>query len=92
MRTFPRGWPTITPDTATLAAFARELAVARGGVPHTDANRADGPARSLIVCTPVGFEREFARRAARRGSVKPPGCALRPIPEVTKVGPPIGGG
>jgi hypothetical protein len=40
--------------------------------------------------TPAGFEREFARRAARRDGVEPPEWAQQPIPEVTVVGPRIG--
>ena len=80
------------PDATTLAALAGELAIARDGVPHTLASRTDGPARLLIVCTPAGFEREFARRAAWRAGVEPPECALQPILEVTRAAPPIGGG
>jgi quercetin dioxygenase-like cupin family protein len=68
-----------------------ELAFALGGVPHTLANRSGAPARFLIVCTPAGFEREFARRAAAATGTEPPAWALQPIPEVTRVGPPIGG-
>jgi quercetin dioxygenase-like cupin family protein len=67
-----------------------ELAFALGGVPHTLANRSSAPARFVIVCTPAGFEREFARRAAAQAGVDPPKWALQPIPEVTRVGPPIG--
>lgn len=71
-------------------AGAGELAFALGGVPHTLANRSSAPARFLIVCTPAGFEREFARRAAAAPDTEPPSWALQPIPEVTRVGPPIG--
>ena len=67
-----------------------ELAFAPGGLPHTLANRGRRPARFLIVCTPAGFEREFARRAAARAGVDPPAWATQPIPEVTIVGPRIG--
>jgi quercetin dioxygenase-like cupin family protein len=67
-----------------------ELAFALGGVPHTLANRGSEPARFVIVCTPAGFEREFARRAAAQARVEPPSWALQPIPEVTRVGPRIG--
>jgi quercetin dioxygenase-like cupin family protein len=67
-----------------------EFAFALGGVPHTLANRGSAPARFVIVCTPAGFEREFARRAAARSGVEPPAWALQPIPEVTRVGPRIG--
>ena len=66
------------------------LAFAPGGEPHTFTNRGDSPARYLIVCTPAGFEREFARRAARKQGVEPPEWALQEIPSVTRVGPRIG--
>jgi hypothetical protein len=44
----------------------------------------------LIVCTPAGFERYFARMEAERNGVEPPEWALQGWPEVTKVGPRIG--
>jgi hypothetical protein len=66
------------------------LAFAPRGIPHTLANHGSVPARFLVVCTPAGFEREFARRAAARAGVEPPSWALHPIPEVTRVGPRIG--
>jgi mannose-6-phosphate isomerase-like protein (cupin superfamily) len=66
-----------------------ELAFAPRGVPHTFANLSDAPARQLIVCTPAGFERYFARMAAEREGTDPPEWALQPIPEVTAIGPPI---
>lgn len=81
---------TFRVDEQLVTARGGELAFAPGGVPHTFTNRGENPARFLIVCTPAGFEREFARRAARRAGVDPPGWALGPIPEVTRVGPPIG--
>jgi quercetin dioxygenase-like cupin family protein len=65
------------------------LAFAPRGVPHTFANLSDAPARQLIVCTPAGFERYFARMAAERQGTNPPEWAMQPIPEVTRVGPPI---
>jgi len=67
-----------------------ELAFAPEGIPHTLANRGGTTARFLLVCTPAGFEREFARRAAASAGVEPPPWAKQPIPEVTVVGPPIG--
>ena len=69
---------------------AGELAFALGGVPHTLANRSRAPVRFLIVCTPAGFEREFARRAAAQAGVDLPSWATQPIPSVTVVGPRIG--
>jgi mannose-6-phosphate isomerase-like protein (cupin superfamily) len=68
---------------------AGELAFAPRGVPHTFANLSGAPARQLIVCTPAGFERYFARMAAERKSTDPPDWALRATPEVTTLGPPI---
>jgi quercetin dioxygenase-like cupin family protein len=67
-----------------------ELAFAPRGVPHTFTNRTDAPARYVLVCTPAGFERYFARMAAEQEGVDPPSWALQPIPEVTRVGPQIG--
>lgn len=72
-----------------LRVGAGELAFAPRGVPHTFANLSDAPARYLIVCTPAGFERYFARMAAERQGAEPPEWALQPIPEVTQVGPQI---
>jgi quercetin dioxygenase-like cupin family protein len=67
-----------------------ELAFALRGVPHTLANRSSSPARYVIVFTPAGFEREFARRAAAHEGIEPPPWALQAIPKVTRVGPRIG--
>ena len=72
-----------------LTVGAGQLAFAPRGVPHTFANLSDAPARYLIVCTPAGFERYFARMAAERQGAAPPDWALQPIPEVTRVGPQI---
>jgi quercetin dioxygenase-like cupin family protein len=69
---------------------AGELAFAPRDVPHTYANHSDAPARALIVCTPAGFERYFARMAAEREGVEPPEWALQDIPETVRVGPRIG--
>ena len=69
---------------------AGELAFAPRDVPHTYANHSDAPARALIVCTPAGFERYFARMAAEREGVEPPEWALQEIPETVRVGPQIG--
>jgi quercetin dioxygenase-like cupin family protein len=68
---------------------AGELAFAPRGVPHTFANRGDAEARTLIVCTPAGFERYFARIEAQARGAEPPAWALEPYPAVTKVGPPL---
>jgi quercetin dioxygenase-like cupin family protein len=76
-------------DRQTVAK-AGELVFAPRGVPHTLANLTNSPARYLLVHTPAGFEREFARRAAEEAGSQPPEWALQPVPEVTYVGPRIG--
>jgi quercetin dioxygenase-like cupin family protein len=68
---------------------AGELAFAPRGVAHTYANLSGAPARALLVITPAGFERYFARMAAERQGIEPPEWARQPVPEVTTVGPPI---
>ena len=73
-----------------FAAGPGELAFAPRGARHTYANRSDTPARFLIVCTPAGFERYFARLAADQEGVDPPDWALGETPEVVRVGPRIG--
>ena len=66
------------------------LAFAPRNIPHTYANHSDAPARALLVCTPAGFERYFARRQAERDGIDPPAWALQGYPETTVVGPQIG--
>jgi quercetin dioxygenase-like cupin family protein len=73
-----------------ITARQGELAFALRGVPHTLANRSSAPARFLIVFTPAGFERMFARRTAEQAGLEPPEWALQPIPDVVRVGPRIG--
>jgi quercetin dioxygenase-like cupin family protein len=73
-----------------IARRAGEVAFAPRGVDHTFANLADAEARTLIVCTPAGFERYFARLAAEQAGVPAPEWALAATPPVTTVGPPIG--
>jgi hypothetical protein len=75
-----------------LAAPAGTLVFAPGETPHTFANLSGIEARVLPLCTPAGFERYFARLAAERQGLDPPEWALEPIPEVRRVGPPIGAG
>jgi quercetin dioxygenase-like cupin family protein len=65
------------------------LSFAPRNVPHALANHGDAPARYVLVCTPAGFERHWARVAAEAAGVEPPPWALQPIPEVTVVGPQI---
>jgi quercetin dioxygenase-like cupin family protein len=66
-----------------------ELVFAPRGAVHTLANRSERPARYLLICTPAGFERTLARRAAERASEDPPGWALGETPDVEILGPPI---
>ena len=74
-----------------ISARAGELAFAPRGVSHTFANHSDAPDRYVLVCTPAGFERYFAKMAAERAGEEPPEWALQEIPfEVERVGPQIG--
>ena len=68
---------------------AGELSFAARNVAHALANHSDAPARYVLVCTPAGFERHWARMAAEAAGVDPPTWALQPIPEITVVGPQI---
>jgi quercetin dioxygenase-like cupin family protein len=76
-------------EEALVTRGAGELAFAPRNVAHALANHSDAPARYVLVCTPAGFERHWARIAAEAAGVEPPQWALQPIPEVTVVGPPI---
>jgi mannose-6-phosphate isomerase-like protein (cupin superfamily) len=75
---------------ALVTRKAGELAFAPGGVHHAFANPGESEARTLLICTPAGFERYFQRIAARHAGVEPPPEALEPWPDVTTVGPRIG--
>jgi quercetin dioxygenase-like cupin family protein len=68
---------------------AGELAFVPRNVAHALANHTDADARYLLVCTPAGLERHFARMAAASQDVEPPDWALQPLPEVIVVGPQI---
>jgi quercetin dioxygenase-like cupin family protein len=76
-------------DKELATKGAGELSFAPRGVAHTLANHSETPARYVLVCTPAGFERHWARLAAEQAGVEPPQWALQPVPEVTVVGPPI---
>jgi len=76
-------------EEARVTIGAGEIIFAPRNAPHALANHRDAPARYLLVCTPAGFERHWARSAAEAAGVEPPPWALQPIPEVTVVGPPI---
>src|SRR5262249_14247603 len=83
---------TIQIGNDLITESAGGFAFAQRGVPHTLANLSQAPVHFLLVCTPAGFEREFGRRAANEAGTEPPTWALKPIPEVTFVGPRIGRG
>jgi quercetin dioxygenase-like cupin family protein len=74
---------------ALTATGTGELSFAPRNVAHTLANRTNAPARYVLVCTPAGFERHWARIAAAAAGIEPPGWALQPIPEITVLGPQI---
>lgn len=76
-------------EDSLVTKGAGELSFAPRNVPHALANHSDAPARYVLVCTPAGFERHWARMAAETAGVEPPPWALQPIPEVTVVGPQI---
>jgi quercetin dioxygenase-like cupin family protein len=76
-------------EDALVTKGAGGLSFAPRNVAHTLANHGDAPARYVLVCTPAGFERHWARVAAEAAGVEPPPWALQPIPEVTVVGPQI---
>jgi quercetin dioxygenase-like cupin family protein len=76
-------------EDALVTKGAGEHSFAPRNVAHTLANRSQAPARYLLICSPAGFERHWARRAAEAAGIEPPQWALKPIPEVTVVGPPI---
>ena len=76
-------------DDALVTKGAGELSFAPRNVPHTLANPSDATARYVLVCTPAGFERQWARMAAEVAGVEPPQWALEAIPEVRVVGPQI---
>jgi quercetin dioxygenase-like cupin family protein len=76
-------------EDALVTRGTGELSFAPRMVAHALANHSDAPARYVLVCTPAGFERHWARVAAEAAGVEPPQWALQPIPEITVVGPPI---
>jgi quercetin dioxygenase-like cupin family protein len=76
-------------DDARVTRGPGEVCFAARNVAHALANLSDAPARYVLVCTPAGFERHWARVAADAAGVEPPSWALQPIPEVIVVGPPI---
>jgi len=80
---------TFQVDDVVSANHAGELCFAPRNTPHALANHRDLPARYLLICTPAGFERHWARLQAEADGVAPPSWAMQPIPEITVVGPQI---
>ena len=77
---------TFQVEDVVVTKRAGELAFAPRGVAHTLANHSDAPARYVLVCTPAGFERYFARM-----NENPPEWALQDTGfEVERVGPQMG--
>ena len=76
-------------EDALVTKGAGKLSFAPRNIPHTLANHSNAPASYLLVCTPAGFERHWARLAAEAAGIEPPEWALKPIPEITVVGPQI---
>jgi quercetin dioxygenase-like cupin family protein len=76
-------------DDVLMTRTMGELCFAPRNVVHALANHSDAPARYLLMCTPAGFERHWAREAAQAAGTETPQWALAPIPEISVVGPPI---
>ena len=74
-------------EDALITKRAGELSFAPRNVVHALANHSDADARYLLVCTPAGLERQFARATAAAQGVEPPDWALQPSPEIIVVGP-----
>jgi mannose-6-phosphate isomerase-like protein (cupin superfamily) len=72
-----------------LTAGGGGTVFAPGGAAHTLANFGAEPARYLLVCTPGGFERYFARIEAEQAGTEAPDWAHQEVPEVERVGPQI---
>ena len=85
----PEGELTFQIADALMTKTSGEISFAPRDVAHTLANLSDTAARYVLVRTLAGFERHWARMAAEASGVEPPPWALRPIPEVTVVGPRI---
>jgi quercetin dioxygenase-like cupin family protein len=75
---------TFQVEDELLTRRAGEFAFAPRNVAHTLANHGDQPARYVLVITPAGFERYFARM-----NDDPPEWAMQPFPETIRVGPQI---
>ena len=67
-----------------LTAGAGDWPSPRAASPTRSPTAPHAPARYLLICTPAGFERVFARRIAKAEGTAPPDWALQPTPEVTR--------
>jgi len=67
-------------------AAAGEVVFAPRGAVHTLANHGTEAARYLLVITPGGFERYFARLGAQLAGAEPSAWSDGPYPETTVVG------
>ena len=76
-------------DGERFTRRAGEFAFAPRNVAHALANHSEADARYLLVCTPAGLERHFARAAAASQGIEPPDRAVQPSPENIVVGPQI---
>lgn len=76
-------------EDALVTKGAGDVFFAPRNVGHALANQTEAPARYVLVCTPAGFERHWARIAADAMGIEPPQWALQPTREVTVLGPPI---
>jgi quercetin dioxygenase-like cupin family protein len=76
-------------DGERFTRRAGEFAFAPRNVAHALANHSEADARYLLVCTPAGLERHFARTAAAAQGIEPPDWAVQPSPEIIVVGPQI---
>ena len=76
-------------DGERFSRRAGEFAFAPRNVIHALANHSQADARYLLVCTPAGLERHFARAAAASQGLEPPDWAVQPSPEIIVVGPQI---
>src|SRR4029078_4786229 len=58
-------------DDALVTKGACEVSFAPRNAAHALANHSDTPARYVLICTPAGFERHWARVAAEAAGVEP---------------------
>src|SRR3954451_14493060 len=59
-------------EDALVTKRRGKLSFAPRNVPHALPNHSDAPARYLLICTPAGFERHWARVAAEAAGLEAP--------------------